>query len=103
MRLWARRSGHRRRRAPAAAGLIRLRPALEARAIVSTPAKTGDSKPAGAAADRRPSAAVDRPGRRRSHASGAESLTGAPRAQGDSAMKKILRAVNGGKDIPQKP
>jgi len=35
--------------------------------------------------------------------SGAESLTDAPRAQGDSAMKKILRAVNGGKDIPQKP
>ncbi len=86
---------------PASSGFAR---ALEARAIVSTPANTGDSKPAGAATD---SAAIEPPSIDLDVAvptlSGAESLTGAPRAQGDSAMKKILRAVNGGKDIPQKP
>jgi hypothetical protein len=34
---------------------------------------------------------------------GAESLVAAPRPQGDSALKRILRAVSGGKDAPQRP
>ena len=32
---------------------------------------------------------------------GGESLVATPK--GDSAMKRILRAVNGGKDLPQRP
>jgi hypothetical protein len=34
---------------------------------------------------------------------GAESLVATPRPQGDSGLKRILRAVNGGKDAPQRP
>jgi hypothetical protein len=33
----------------------------------------------------------------------ADSLAGAERRQGDSTLKRILRAVNGGKDMPAKP
>jgi hypothetical protein len=86
---------------PASSGFAR---ALEARAIVNTPANTGDLKPTGAAAD---SATIEPPPIDLDVAAptlpGDESLTSAPRAQSDSAMKKILRAVNGGKDTPQKP
>ncbi len=34
---------------------------------------------------------------------GGDSLVATPTARSDSAMKRILRAVNGGKDLPQRP
>jgi Meckel syndrome type 1 protein len=83
---------------PASSGFA---PALESRAIVSTspavvlPATPDDSTiaPAPVALDMAVPALP-----------GAESLVATPRPQGDSAaLKRILRAVNGGKDAPQRP
>jgi hypothetical protein len=82
---------------PASSGFA---PALESRAIVSTSSATvraiapRDSTiaPAPAALDMAVPALP-----------GAESLVATPRPQGDSALKRILRAVNGGKDAPQRP
>jgi hypothetical protein len=81
---------------PASSGFA---PALESRAIVSTsPAtvraaalKDSTIAPAPAALDMAVPALP-----------GAESLVATPRPQGDSALKRILRAVNGGKDAPQR-
>jgi hypothetical protein len=79
---------------PASSGFA---PALEPRAIVTTPAKTpsapqaGDSTTIAAPAIDMHVAAPLLPG--------AESLAVPPRQKGDSAMKKILRAVSG-KPIP---
>jgi hypothetical protein len=82
---------------PASSGFA---PALESRAIVSTspatvhPAIARDSSiaPAPAALDLAVPALP-----------GAEALVATPRPQGDSALKRILKAVNGGKDAPRRP
>jgi hypothetical protein len=82
---------------PASSGFA---PALESRAIVSTAPATvrvdtpGDSTiaPAPAAVDLAVPALP-----------GVESLVATPHPQGDSALKRILRAVNGGKDAPPHP
>jgi hypothetical protein len=87
---------------PASSGFA---PALEQRAIVSTstaaastapsvPAVTKDSSLAPAPAELQLDVPV---------LPGAESLLVTPRPQSDSAMKRILRAVNGGKDLPARP
>ncbi len=78
---------------PASSGFA---PALDPRAIVSAPLKPARS----GAADSLPAAApaiemdVSVP------ALDADSLAGTQRREGDSAIKKILRAVNGGKELP---
>lgn len=88
---------------PASSGFA---PALDARAIVSTPTAPAASAPSGVAAiDGAPSitpapAAVDLA---LPSLPTTESLVGTSRPQGDSAMKRILRAVNGGRDLPRRP
>jgi hypothetical protein len=82
---------------PASSGFA---PALESRAIVTTSSATvrapapKDSSiaPAPVALDL---VVPELPG--------AETLVATPHPQGDSALKRILRAVNGGKDVPQRP
>jgi hypothetical protein len=82
---------------PASSGFA---PALESRAIVSSSPATvraaalQDSSiaPAPAALDMALPALP-----------GAESLVPTPRPQGDSGIKRILRAVSGGKDTPKRP
>ena len=87
---------------PASSGFA---PALEPRAIVSTNAASVPVPPAAAKApvDSSLSPApvdiqLDVPA-----LPGSDSLVATPRQQGDSAMKRILRAVNGGKDAPARP
>jgi hypothetical protein len=78
---------------PASSGFA---PALDPRAIVSAPLKPARSGPT----DSLPAAApaidmdVSVP------ALNADSLAGTQRREGDSTIKKILRAVNGGKELP---
>jgi hypothetical protein len=82
---------------PASSGFA---PALEPRAIVSPPLRPAKAS----ATDSLPTAApsidmdVAVPA-----LAGADSLTGTQRRDGDSAIKKILRAVSGGKDLPGQP
>jgi hypothetical protein len=87
---------------PASSGFA---PALEPRAIVSTNAADIAPSPAASPAPRDSSLGpapvelqLEVPALPR-----AESLVGTPRQQGDSAMKRILRAVSGGKDVPPRP
>jgi hypothetical protein len=87
---------------PASSGFA---PALEPRAIVSTSTATAGATPPAPAAIKDSSLApapidiqLDVPA-----LPGAESLVATPQPKGDSAMKRILRAVNGGKDLPQRP
>jgi len=87
---------------PASSGFA---PALEPRAIVSTNAASIAASPPASPAPKDSSLApapvdiqLDVPA-----LAGAESLVPAPRQRGDSAMKRILRAVNGGKDLPARP
>lgn len=82
---------------PASSGFA---PALDPRAIVTTPLKTArpdvpDSLPGAA-----PSIDMDlaTPALQTQ-----DSVAGPPPRQGDSTMKKILRALNGGKDTPPQP
>ena len=85
---------------PASSGFA---PALEPRAIVSTSTATAGATTPAPAAIKDSSLApapidiqLDVPA-----LPGGESLVATPK--GDSAMKRILRAVNGGKDLPQRP
>ncbi|MGN6393525.1 MAG: hypothetical protein ACTHM9_14950 [Gemmatimonadales bacterium] len=82
---------------PASSGFA---PALEPRAIVSTPLKTSSPAPSDSVPHTGPSIEMDlvMPALQ-----APDSLTGAQPRQGDSAMKKILRALNGGKDAPTQP
>jgi hypothetical protein len=80
---------------PASSGFA---PALESRAIVNVPLKPApkpdapiDSSAIAPAIDMQLTAP---------DLQGAESLVGPPRQKGDSAMKRILRAVSGKKDLP---
>jgi len=87
---------------PASSGFA---PALEPRAIVAAPAKGAEGKPAAPAAD---SVAPFAPAPIEMDLAvpalpGSESLVSSPRQKGDSAMKKILRAVSGGKDASPRP
>ncbi|HUR93307.1 MAG TPA: hypothetical protein VMY76_01905 [Gemmatimonadales bacterium] len=83
---------------PASSGFA---PALEPRAIVST----SSAKPAAtdAPADSSIVPATIEVDLAVPTLSGADLLTPATRTQSDSAMKRILRAVTGGKDVPQRP
>jgi hypothetical protein len=80
---------------PASSGFA---PALESRAIVSAPPKS-TAKPDAALGDSTAAPTIDMQVAAPAIPS-AESLVGAPRQKGDSAMKKILRAVSGGKGPP---
>jgi hypothetical protein len=82
---------------PASSGFA---PALESRAIVSTsPATVRAAAPTDSTIAPAPVALdLAMPA-----LPGAESLVAVPRPQSDSALKRILRAVSGGKDAPQRP
>lgn len=85
---------------PASSGFAH---ALEPRAIVSTASAAASPKAAGAAKDSSIAPAPIEVDLAVPTLAGAESLVPTPRQQSDSAMKRILRAVNGGKDVPQRP
>jgi hypothetical protein len=89
---------------PATSGFA---PALEPRAIVSPPPKLTAAKPSGTVAASVDSSIAPAPVEvdlTVPSLPAAESLVAAPRQRGDSAaIKRILRAVSGGKDVPQRP
>jgi hypothetical protein len=89
---------------PASSGFA---PALEPRAIVSTPSArtgtTGSPKAATAARDSSIAPAPIDVDLAVPALPVADSLGPAPRQQGDSAMRRILRALGGGKDLPRRP
>jgi len=87
---------------PASSGFA---PALEPRALATGPAPSGPAArpidtPADSLAAVAPAIELDLAV---PELQGADSLSALPRSRSDSAMKRILRAVNGGKDLPQHP
>jgi len=89
---------------PATSGFA---PALEPRAIVSSPSKATATKPPGTVAASVDSSIAPAPVEvdlSLPSLRAADSLVAAQRQRGDSAaIKRILRAVSGGKDVPQRP
>jgi hypothetical protein len=85
---------------PATSGFA---PALEPRAIVSSPSRVAADKPSGTTAASVDSSIAPAPVKvdlAVPSLPGADSLVAAPRQRGDSgAIKRILRAVSGGKDV----
>jgi hypothetical protein len=82
---------------PASSGFA---PALEARAIVASSAPAAAALSAAPAKDSTLAPAPAEVVLEVPVIAGAESLMATPRERSDSAMKRILRAVNGGKDLP---
>jgi hypothetical protein len=81
---------------PASSGFA---PALEPRAIVATAPKLASKSDAATDSSATLAPAIDMQVAA-PDLQGADSLVGAPRQKGDSAMKRILRAVSGRKDAP---